>query len=259
MRRAALALCLPLALAACDALSRRAGSAEPLARAVRSPAAPAASPTDARVAGARAERLAARLREGLGRRFPLPRKLDDERCDDARLRAAGSGDALELALTAVDERPGAKNVLPLVVTRALIAPEPAELALALEGIAPERAPGEALGEAEWLERRRYLGVYHVLDFGLPRRFHRPERRHAEWDAGRLDALFVIHDAASGAPLCQSRLTVHGDATGAPLAVRLRSDVRDRLTRALGAELRRRTPAALAGMSGALRLREAAAQ
>jgi hypothetical protein len=45
----------------------------------------------------------------------------------------------------------------------------------------------------------------------------------------------------------------GDATGAPLRVRLRSDTRDRLTDALGERLRRATSDALAKISGALLL------
>lgn len=246
MRVVMAAVCVALGVAACDRPA-------PLdVQALPAPASTAAAAASADAARARA--AADRLRMQIGRSYPTPHELDEQRCDDDAIRAGTSPGDRELSLAVVDSRADGRSVLPLRIKRYLLEPDPSALSMVLAGIDASRSKDAALDDARWLEARRYVGVYHVLDFALPRRFHRPDKRHAEWNAGRLDALFVVHDANSGAALCRKRITILGDATNASLAPRLRSDVRDRLTDTLGKRMRAATAAALARISAVLVLR-----
>lgn len=245
MRLPVAVVCAALAVAACD---------RPSPRQSAPPTATSAAPAPARDDTAAARAAADRVRAIASRTYAMPRELDEQHCDDAALRAGASPDDLEIALAVADARADGRSVLPLRVKHFLLDPDPSALGMVLSGIDPSLPTSTALDTAAWLEARRYVGVYHVVDFSMPRRFHRPEKRHAEWHAGRLDALLVIHDAKSGAALCRTRITIVGDATGAPLAPRLRSDVRDRLTDKLGKRMRAATPGALARISAVLALR-----
>jgi hypothetical protein len=201
----------------------------------------------------RAAEARALVRTEISRSFALPAHLGERRCPDAKLDALPEGER-ELPLAVSDSRYQGRSVLPLPVKRHLVDPDPSLLEAELVGIDHSGSQDSAVDAIQWLASRRYVAVFHILDFARARRFHRIGHRHAEWDAGRILAWLVIHDVASGKALCQTRLAVAGDAHGAPLSVRLRSRTRDRLTEQLGQRLRRAARPALARLSSVLFLR-----
>lgn len=193
------------------------------------------------------------VRTEISRRWTLPAKLHEKRCPDAELRSLPEAQR-ELALAVADSRYQGRSVLPLEVTRHLVDPDPNRLEAQLVGIDHQGSSDAAVATIRWLAARRYVAVFHIVDYGGARRFHRIGHRHAEWDPGRILAWLVIHDAKSGKAICETRLAVAGDAHGAPLAIRLRSGTRRRLTEQLGKRLRRAARPALSRLSSVLYLR-----
>lgn len=193
------------------------------------------------------------VRTEIARSFTLPTHLGEKRCPDAQLRKLPKAQR-ELALAVTDSRYQGRSVLPLRVTRHLVDPDPSRLESELIGIDHSATPDDAIDSIKWLAARRYIAVFHIVDFAKARRFHRIGHRHAEWDPGRILAWLVVHDVQSGNSICQTRLTVIGDAHGAPLSIRLRSVTRDRLTEELGKRLRQEARPALARLSSVLFLR-----
>ncbi len=241
-----LALVLTLA-GACDAPRPRSSRAQPDA----GPTPVVDAKRTASVAAARAK-IRARIR----RHAALPKKIGEKRCEDSELvRRAKDSAARVLQLTTEDARYQAKSLLPLSITDQLTVPRWTALEDALAGVGDPSANdvdvGGALAAVRLHDQRRFLGTYHVVYFRVPKRIHKLGKRKAEWVAGVLDTWFVIHDASSLEPLCQTRLTVRNDVKDAPLAVRLKSDTRNALVRTLGRELRDATPAAVSRISGVL--------
>ncbi|MCA9594543.1 MAG: hypothetical protein KC776_14565 [Myxococcales bacterium] len=240
---AVLALCA-LAVSACDPPHK--APAPP-----REEPHPAAADRAAKVAAARSK-----TRAHLGRHATRPRKIAEKTCDDSELkRRAPDSAARVLTLATEDARYEAKSLLPLRITNQLTVPRWTDFEDVLAGVGDRGQTPEVIDEAvRGVEResaRRFLGVYHVLYYSVPKRIHKLGKRHAEWVAGVLDAWFVIHDAQSLTPLCQAHITVRNDVKDAPLAVRLKSDTRDALVTTLGGELRSASKEALSRMTGVL--------
>jgi hypothetical protein len=232
---------LVLLLVACD----RAPSPSPPV------AAPAAKQAPAGELEAKTAR--ARIQDRLNHPPTRPERFKQQRCPDAEIGRHPPAER-ELSLRVLDARYDLRRVLPQRVTRHLTAPDLNELDQVLAGVdAPGAAEQKraALGSVERLVRQRFVGVYHVTHYAAPKWVVRVGRVKPVWDAGRLDTWFAIHDAESGEALCASRVSVVGDATDAPVRVRLRSDTRDRLTDELGERLRAATPGALGRISSAL--------
>lgn len=209
--------------------------------------APARSQTAEGVEAARARLLVMRTREP-----SRPARFAERRCDDAGFAARPESER-ELSLRVVDARYDKRHVLPMRVTRHVTAPDLNRLDQILAGVEAPEEKDSALGSVERLSRQRFVGVHHVVHYVAPKWVVRVGKLKPAWEAGRIDTWFAVHDAASGEALCSTRVSLVGDATGAPLRVRLRSDTRDRLTDALGERLRRATGEALAKISGALLL------
>jgi hypothetical protein len=207
---------------------------------------PETEPRPSSVPAASSEVPAARdsLRAVRERSLASPARFREQRC------AAGAFETVlpaerELWLRVVDARNDTRHVLPLRITSRLAEPDLNELESVLSGVGqPEERP-EALDAVEALVRKRFVGVYHVIHYVSPKWVVRAGHAKPSWDAGRLDAWFMLHDARTGAALCGTRLVILGDATGAPRAIRLRSQTREQMQAALGDRLRRATPAALA--------------
>ena len=111
----------------------------------------------------------------------------------------------------------------------------------------------ALDQLLKLQRRRLMGVYHVLDFRQPRWVHKINRLHPEWLRGTLLAWLVVYDLRSDDALCQVQITVHNDVRNASVRIRLRSDTRNELVTQLGTKLREETTAALRQITSVLRV------
>lgn len=190
------------------------------------------------------------VRTEIARSFVLPTRLGERRCPDKELRQLPDGQR-ELALAVADSRYQGRSVLPLSVTRHLVDPDPDRLESELVGIDHSVSRDAAIDSIRWLAARRYVAVFHIVDFAAARRFHRIGHRHAEWDPGRILAWLVVHDVQSGKALCETRLAVAGDAHGAPLSIRLRAETRARLTEELGKRLRQDARPALARISSVL--------
>lgn len=193
------------------------------------------------------------VRTEISRRWALPTHLHEQRCPDDKL-AALAEDQRELPLAMSDSRYEGRSMLPLSVKRHLVDPDPSRLEAGLVGVEHSESRDAAIDTIRWLAGRRYVAVFHVVDYAGARRFHRLGHRHAEWNAGRILAWLVVHDTQSGKALCETRLAVAGDAHGAPLAVRLRSSTRQHLTEDLGKRLREAAGPALARLSSVLFLR-----
>lgn len=224
-------------------------------RPARARTAPAASAALARERSRVAEARQL-VRTEISRSFALPTHLGDQRCPDAELRKLPMAQR-ELPLAVSDSRYQGKSVLPLSVMRHLVDPDPSRLESGLVGIDHSSSEDAAIDDIRWLASRRYIAVFHIVDFASARRFHRVGHRHAEWHAGRILAWLVVHDVQSGKALCQTRISVRGDAHGAPLSIRLRSRTRSRLTEKLGTRLREAAGPALARLGSVLFLRGSA--
>jgi hypothetical protein len=208
------------------------------------PPAPAAS-SNAQIPAAR--RLLRSFRE---RPPATPARPREQRCDAPAFERL-SGAERELSLRVVDARPDTRPVLPLRITSRLTEPDLSELDAVLAGIEQPEARPRALQIVETLASRRFVGVYHVVHYASPKWVVRAGHAKPSWEAGRLDAWLMVHDAKTGDALCGTRIAVLGHAQGAPRAVRLRSDTREQLQTALGERLRESTRAALARLGGEL--------
>jgi hypothetical protein len=111
----------------------------------------------------------------------------------------------------------------------------------------------ALAELEALSKRRYKAVYYITDYGSPRLIRRKNRPRSEWVPGVLAAWLVVHDVENGEALCQAQIIARNDVTDEPIRQRLRSQVRERLLRELGNEVRARSAVALGRISSTLKL------
>jgi hypothetical protein len=192
----------------------------------------------------------AQIRAALERPLRAPKRRRESRCSN--LGALGEGER-ELSLRVVDARYDTRAVLPLRVTRHLTEPDLNQLDAVLSGIESTKEPRAALESVARFGKRRFVGAYHVIHYGSPKWFVRAGKLKPSWDAGRFDAWFAIHDADTGQPRCTARITIVGDAQGAPLRARLRSETRDKLTTALGERARRATLDVVGRIAPELRL------
>lgn len=184
------------------------------------------------------------------------RATRDEKCDAERF-AGLPADARTLVLAVHDARFEKKRLLALDLTDALTQPKLHALRDELALAAPGQTPSAALtDEVESLAKRRFVGVFHITEHYGAERVFRMDRSRWEWMPGTLVAWFAVHDAKSGAALCQSLMVVKNDVTSAPIAARLKSDTRERLGRELGRDVRAEARRALARISSELELPEA---
>jgi hypothetical protein len=173
-------------------------------------------------------------------------------CDDAALAtAAPSPEARVLTTRFAEARPEAKALLPLSVTEPLELPQLPLLESALSGVHGPGALARALERAAALRQSRFIGVFHVTRFGMPRWIWRIDRKKPEWVPGHVESWLALHDAQSGERMCQTRLWVENDTKDASLTRRLRADTRDRLTDELGRALEVEAPIALRRLSRVL--------
>lgn len=231
----------------------------PLSHHAASGEGPAADPVEE--LSARVAFNLARAEQRLHPELEVPRTLGDRPCPDAQLRAEAKPPLLHLM--ARDSRADRRNLLPLSVMGELARDElaavrarfkqPADaLAAPTFRVLRSRADGESAARAlDALERRPYAAVAHVIGYAEPRLIQKVGERHRRWVAGTLDTLVVAYDLSTGDALCQARVTVHNDTREAPVSARLRSDTRERLTRALAHEYQREAPAALARITRVL--------
>lgn len=236
-----------LVLLSCQPGKRRGGQEDfvlPVVSAQsESSAAPSAAVLDARVAV-----------RALGSVELDPLEARERACDDASLAQAAPSEASRVLTTRFAEaRPEAKALLPMSVTERLELPQLPLLESALSGVHGPEASTRALARVAELRQSRFIGVFHVTRFGMPRWIWRLDRKKPEWVAGHLETWLALHDAQSGERLCQTRIWIENDTKDAPLTRRLRADVRDRLTAELGRALEAETPTALRRLSHTLSL------
>jgi hypothetical protein len=200
-------------------------------------------------------RLSQTLGDWIAKDWSAPRGTREEKCDDAQWKDLPA-EARTLVLAVRDARFEKKQILALDLTGHLTQPKLHALRDELALLAPGRAPSEIVtDEIEQLAKRRFVGVFHITEHYGAERVFRVDRGRWEWLPGTLVTWLSIHDATSGASLCQTQLVVKNDTRGAPLAVRLKSDTRERLTRELGRDVRVEATRALRRISAVLELPE----
>jgi hypothetical protein len=245
-----LALLVVVCLLGCDALGRQQRATPSLAVAAqRDRAGDELAALRGRVTFERAE-LRARLARSLAR---PPQRAKTPCPDDELSRLALDAPQKKLVLGVEDARLEQKHLLPLDILEQLVSPELGRLELSPFGDSAELPQSTSAARAELerlaqFERRRFRGIYQIVDYAKPKRIRRVDRLRPEWLPGWVIAWLVVYDADEGRPLCQTQLMARNDVAEAPLSKRLESAVRDRLVRELGAELRAATPAALSGIS-----------
>jgi hypothetical protein len=197
----------------------------------------------------------------LNRALPLPSADAPLRCPDEKLELSASA-RNTLLLRVRDARVERRSILPLELLRTLA---PDELSAfrdeALALLAPAPNPSGAadargapkLDLLKGLMERRFLGEIVVEAFAAPHNFRRLNALHSEWSAGRLDARLVVYDLEERALLCSAELHARGDASGAPLARRLRESTRKDLEQKLYGRAVRELSLALSRISHVLRL------
>jgi hypothetical protein len=102
---------------------------------------------------------------------------------------------------------------------------------------------------------RYLAELHIDDYAGPELFRRLNALHSEWAAGRVKGRLIVYDLTTRAPICQTPISVRGDASGAPIRRRLREATRASLEAKLLDGVRAEMNVALGGISGVLKLEE----
>ncbi|MBI3200547.1 MAG: hypothetical protein HYZ29_03320 [Myxococcales bacterium] len=208
------------------------------------PSAPSAEGDGAPVGPALDPVLGRTLNAWIAKEWPALKTAREEKCDDGKWQGLPP-ESRTLVLSVRDARFEKKQLLPLDLTGPLTAPKlhalRDDLALSPPGQAP---PSSVTDEIRSLDGRRFVGVFHVTEhFGADRVF-RTDRGRWEWTPGTLVAWLAVHDAATGAALCQTQMVVKNDTRSAPLAPRLKSDTRQRLTRELGRDLKSEAARAL---------------
>lgn len=244
----------PLALSACIARDRTDRPRRQLPAISEPPATLAA--TSNTVAFKRHE-IARRLHAD-----PLdPARRREEPCPDQRLASLGLDPASRtLVLRAHDARIGAKHLLPLDLVQRLetgeltkidrLFDQPPELG---GKIRSEVAARQALGAIELASKRRFRGVYHIVEYAPPALIHKVGKLRSEWVPGVLLAWLAIEEMDSGSLICQTRVLVRNDVIDEPIFRRTKSEVKERLVAELARALRAESVRALAKISNQLRL------
>ena len=102
-------------------------------------------------------------------------------------------------------------------------------------------------------KRRFRGVYHIVEYAPPALIHKLGKMRAEWVPGCLVAWLAIEDLESSAVVCQTRVLVRNDVTDEPVFRRTKSEVKQRLIAELAQGLRGESARALAKISSVFRL------
>jgi hypothetical protein len=189
-----------------------------------------------------------------------PGKGERECPDDRLKRLAVDPSDTVLMLTTHDARIGAKHLLPLNLVRQIetreidridrLFDQPPELG---GKIRSETLARQALGAIDGVSRRRFRGVYHIVEYAPPALIHKLGKMRAEWVPGVLLAWLSIEDLNSSEVVCQTRILVRNDVTGEPVFRRSKSEVKERLIAELGQSLRGESVRALGKISSVLRL------
>ena len=191
----------------------------------------------------------------------MPSRWREAECPDDRLAGLDLDLAVKtLMLKTHDARIGAKHLLPLDLVRRIETEEldridrlfdqPPELGgkIRSEGIAKQ-----ALLALEAASKRRFRGVYHILEFAPPALIHKLGKMRAEWVPGWLVARLAVEDLHEGRVICQTRVLVRNDVRDEPVFRRTKSQVKERLIAELGGTLRSESARALAKITRVLRL------
>jgi hypothetical protein len=240
-----------VALAACEETidSTRRQSAEPSLAAVD------LRETSNTVAFRRHE-IARRLRAE-----PAPAGTRERVCPDDRLKSlALEPSSKVLMITTHDARIGAKHLLPLDLVRRIETRELDQIDRLFDQspelggkIRSEPLARQALGAIDAVSKRRFRGVYHIIEYAPPALIHKLGKMRAEWVPGWLVAWLAIEDLETSEVVCQTRVLVRNDVAGEPVFRRTKSEVKERLIAELGRSLREESARALGKISGVLRL------
>ena len=190
-----------------------------------------------------------------------PAKLRELECPDDRLKQLGlDASARVLVLKTHDARIGAKNLLPLDLLRLLetgeldkidrLFDQPPELG---GKIRSQPLAEQAFGAIDAASKRRFRGVYHIVEYAPPALIHKLGKMRAEWVPGCLVAWLTIEDLERADVVCQTRIIVRNDVTDEPVYRRTKSEVKERLIAELGRSLRGESARALEKISSILRL------
>ena len=188
--------------------------------------------------------LAARiieLQSRFNQELTPPNTRRDLPCPEA---LSGSTERTNVVVRIRDDRFEPQNLLPLDLRARLQSDEFARVGeqyvggpAALWNLESARLKGhESMSVAgahlDQLGKLSALVALHITSYSKPHVFRRKGVIRSEWDAGTIGGRLVVYDLERAAPLCQSWLSVRGDATGAPLRRRLREMTRNRLHKEL---------------------------
>jgi len=231
---------------------------------IDSPRKQSAQPAAAAIDLREATNTVAFRRHEIARRLgaePVPPGKRERECPDDRLKslALAPSDKV-LMLTTHDARIGAKHLLPLQLVRQIetreldqidrLFDQPPELG---GKIRSEPLARQALGAIDGVSKRRFRGVYHIVEYAPPLLIHKLGKMRAEWVPGLLLAWLSIEDLENAEVVCQTRVLVRNDVTGEPVFRRTKSEVKERLIAELGHSLRGESVRALGKISSVLRL------
>ncbi len=203
---------------------------------------------------ARLDYLRHTLRLRLQTDFDPPKEAKRAACDEALL-SGGTAAQQTVLLRVNDARVDGRMLLPLRLTGPVEHDPDVPRKLG-----PLPSPPDSIAVADRLIRRlegalerRYAAVVHITHYTVPKWIRKPNRRRAEWVPGWVRAWVAVHDVRSGSMLCQTLLDIRNDVSDVSIRVRLRSDTRHALVKALGETLRSETERALQNLGGALLL------
>jgi len=245
MSRLSLSIALAFALSGCETAPRDTFRRVPLTLAVH-------SAEQRNSASQRLTEIDARLHQEL----PAA-AVAHLRCPDERLELSASAQN-RMLLRVRDARAERRSILPLELLQTLAPDELAPWRDAAGALLPLRGDSSeprasALLQLQSLGERRFLGEIVIEAFAAPHNFRRLNALHSEWAAGRLDARLVVYDLEARGVLCVAEVHARGDASGAPLARRLRESTRNDLERKLYGRAVRELSVALSGITHVLRL------
>jgi hypothetical protein len=190
-----------------------------------------------------------------------PAKGRERQCPDDRLKGLGlEPRALVLVLKTHDARVGAKHLLPLDLVRQLETDELDKIDRLFDQspelggkIRSEPLAQQALAAVDSAAKRRFRGIYHIVEYAPPALIHKLGKMRAEWVPGCIVAWFAIEDLENSEVVCQTRILVRNDVRDEPVFRRTKSEVKERLITELGLGLRGESARALAKISGIFRL------
>jgi hypothetical protein len=183
------------------------------------------------------------------------------KCPDDRLKGLASDASTQvLMLAAHDARIGAKHLLPLDLMRQIETGELSDIDRLFDQppelggqIRSEPLAQQALGALSAVSKRRFRGVYHIVEYAPPALIHKLGKMRAEWVPGCLVAWLAIEDLDRSEVVCQTRIIVRNDVKDEPVFRRTKSEVKERLIAELGQGLRGESVSALEKISSVLRL------